>query len=228
MRPIIGVTFKADVRDNPLNNYTQAIEQCGGVPVVLFPDEPRAELEEIDGLLLTGGGDIHPDSFKEEWHPTLSHVNEARDALEMRLCQQALIDDLPVFGICRGIQVMNVAMSGSLYQDIPSQFSCPLPHKVKHGDSQHDIKIQPHSLLHRITNERNAKVNSAHHQAIKVIGNGFVVTAQSTDGVIEAIEDMSRRFMLGVQYHPERMLLTPELCEHGQKLFQAFIDAATR
>lgn len=228
MCPIIGVTLKKDIVDNRLNNYTDAVVQCGGVPRSLFPGSPAVDLTKIDGLLLTGGGDIHPDYFDEEWHPTLSYVDEARDELEIRLCQQALEADIPVFGICRGIQVMSVAMGGSLYQDIPSEYprKAQCQTQVNGVDSRHKIAIEPGSLLSEIIGECVVEVNSTHHQAVKDIGDGFVVTARTEEGIIEAMENPSKRFALGVQYHPERMLHAPELHEHGQKLFEAFINAS--
>ena len=124
---------------------------------------------------------------------------------------------------------MSVATRGSLYQDIPSQFTDPLTHKIteRTDDSWHDIKIQANSRLDAIINERETKVNSRHHQSVKDVGNGFVVTARSEDGIIEAMEDPSKRFVLGVQYHPERMTQTAEFREHRRKLFEAFIEAAS-
>lgn len=125
---------------------------------------------------------------------------------------------------------MSVAMGGSLYQDIHTQLKNCLLHKDERStrDAQHSIKIQPSSCLNQLTDKYVTEVNSAHHQAVKVIGAGFVVTAQSEDGIIEAIESPSHRFVIGVQYHPERMLHVPELRAHGQKLFEAFIHAASQ
>ena len=184
---------------------------------------------DIDGLLLTGGGDIHPDNFGQPYHPTLKYVNEARDALEIPLCQKAVEADLPVFGICRGIQVMSIAMGGSLYQDIHEEYrqDARIHTQVDSEDSRHEITITD-SRLSELVGKRADGVNSSHHQAVKDEGEGFVVTAHSTeDGVIEAIENPSKRFVLGVQYHPERMLETAEFLEHRRKLFEAFIEAAS-
>ena len=183
---------------------------------------------EIDGLLLTGGGDIIPDCFNQECHPTLKNIDKARDTLEILLFKQALEADIPVFGICRGIQIMNVAGGGNLYQDISSEFpGNTLPHeKVKGCDSQHSIVIESGSHLNEIVDGHRALVNSAHHQALNEVGEGFVVTAHTEDCVVEAMEHPSKRFVIGVQYHPERMLTDPELCQHALKLFEAFINAA--
>ena len=227
MVPIIGITCK---KTNDMQNYIDAIKQYGGEPHLFSSlTKPVADhrnaiseyLSEIDALLLPGGGDINPALFFQKRHPTVARVSRSRDALETWLCQDALKADIPVLGICRGIQVMNVAMRGSLYQDVPS-------HKVEPGDIIHDIKIETGSLLNQITGDHIVKVSSRHHQAVEVIGKGFVVTAQSKDGIIEAIENPSKRFVLGVQYHPEWMLKNPDLEKHAAKLFTAFIEAASK
>lgn len=229
MAPIIGITFVENIEDDPDNNYIRAIKAFGGIPRTLYPGISEDAYADIDGLLLTGGGDIHPDNFDAEWHPTLEYVDEDRDALEIPLCQEAIAADLPVFGICRGIQIMSVAMGGSLYQDIPSEFpeeaSCQA--KIKGVDSRHTIEIVADSWLRQITGKRTDEVNSAHHQAVKEKGEGFEVTARTKEGIIEAMENRSKRFVLGVQYHPERMIETADFREHRRKIFEAFIQAAS-
>ena len=229
MKPIIGITFSENIKNDPANNYIHAIEEFGGIPRTLYPDVPDSEFADINGLLLTGGGDIHPDNFSEPYHPSLRYVNEARDELEIPLCQKAIEDDLPVFGICRGIQIMSVAMGGSLYQDIPTEYpqEAVMHSAENYKDSRHEIEISE-SRLSEIVGKEIDEVNSAHHQAVKDIGDGFVVTAHSTeDGIIEAMEDPSKRLVIGVQYHPERMTKTAEFREHRRKLFEAFIKAAS-
>ena len=131
MKPIIGITFSSRSISGTSENYIRAIEEFGGIPRVLYPRVPDSEFADINGLLLTGGGDIHPDNFDQEWHPALKFVNEDRDELEIPLCREKIEADLPVFGICRGIQVMSVAMGGSLYQDVPSQFIGPFDASCK-------------------------------------------------------------------------------------------------
>lgn len=228
MAPIIGITLGSKAVTGTYKNYIRAIEEFGGIPVTLYPGVSRDAYLEIDGLLLTGGPDIDPVHYNETEHET-ADVNRDRDKLELRVFEWAMEKEIPVFGVCRGIQVMNVVIGGSLYQDIPSQFTDHLTHKIIENtdDAWHNIKIQPDSLLKQITCQNVAKVNSRHHQALKVIGDGFVVTAQSEDGIIEAIEDKSKKFMLGVQYHPERMCKTAESREHRRKLFEAFIEACS-
>ena len=228
MSPIIGITLTDNIADTGMNNYTHAIEQHGGVSRCITPDD-EPSIIGLDGLLLTGGGDIHPDYFNQPWHSSLRFVNEARDALEIPLFQKALEADIPVFGICRGIQIMSVAMDGSLYQDIeeevPQETLCHT--QVAYRDSQHEIEITEGSLLSGIIGASVDAVNSAHHQAVDALGEGFVVTARTEDGIVEAMENLSKRFVLGVQYHPERMLNERALREHGVKLFEAFIQAAS-
>ena len=229
MKPTIGITFSENIENTSDNNYIRAIEKHGGVACPLYPGAPPEAFRGLKGLLLTGGRDIDPIHYGEEEHET-TDIDLERDELELPLCKRAMEENLPVFGICRGIQIMNVAIGSSLYQDIPSQFTDHLTHKilVNTNDSWHDIQIQRSSLLNQITGETIAEVNSRHHQSLKVIGEGFTVTAQSKDGIIEAIEDTSKRFMLGVQYHPERMFKKPgslELQKHSAKLFTAFINA---
>jgi putative glutamine amidotransferase len=228
MKPIIGITFSDNIENDPDNNYIRAIKEHGGIPHILYPRVSVSECDSINGLLLTGGGDIHPQYFDQEWHPSLKYVSEDRDELELPLCQEAIERDLPVFGICRGIQIMGVAMGGSLYQDVPSQFTDPLTHPAKSytEDSEHKIEIVPNSRLSELVKKNADEVNSAHHQAVDEIGEGFVVTARSADGIVEAIENPSKKFVLGVQYHPERMTETDEFLEHRRKLFEAFIQAA--
>lgn len=229
MAPTIGITFLENIEDDPSNNYISAIKEFGGSPLTLYPSISDFKLDDIDGLLLTGGGDIHPDNFDAEWHPTLKYVDEDRDALEIPLCQEAIAANLPVFGICRGIQIMSIAMGGSLYQDIPSEFpkeaSCQA--QVDDIDSRHIIEIEPESRLSRIIGKRTDEVNSAHHQAVREKGEGFEVVARTKEGIIEAMENKSKRFVLGVQYHPERMIETADFLEHRCKLFEAFIEAAS-
>ena len=234
MSPIIGITCKTEIA---IEDYKNAIDEFGGEPRVLIsrPGRISDALPEIDGLLLPGGGDLDPRRYNESRYHVkgiskIRGVSQSSDALELHLCQQALEADIPVFGICRGIQVMSVATGGSLYQDIHTQLKNCLLHKDERStrDAQHSIKIQPSSRLSELTDSYVTEVNSAHHQALKVIGAGFVVTAQSEDGIIEAIESPSHRFVIGVQYHPERMLQAPDLRKHGHKLFEAFIHAASQ
>ena len=236
MKPTIGITCKD--RNLGTQDYIDAVTKFGGNPILFASlEKPTAQhlesiseyLEQIDGLLLPGGGDMNPYVYFKKWDQNINkNISNSRDALEIRLCQAALEADIPIFGICRGIQVMNVAMKGNLYRDIKLFYpKKSLTHKKVDGeDSLQEIEIVCHSRLSEIVNENSSLVKSAHQQAVDVVGDGFVVTARTEDGIVEAMEIPSRRFVIGVQYHPERMLKKPELRGHAEKLFKAFIDAA--
>ncbi len=245
MKPIIGIPecYKFE-------NYKNAVKKHGGrVEKLYIGDE--VDMTKIDGLLLPGGGDIAPERYHEQRHPKTKYVNEERDEFEISLFNEALEKVIPVFGICRGIQIMNVAMGGSLYQDIKDCYPRPSCQHDGKPDDWHEIEIESDSLLMEVvrTSVDNVNsghnqainkigknsVNSAHHQAIKKISEGLVVTARSIeDGIIEAIESPSKQFVIGVQYHPERMwkdktssLCQREFLEHAKRLFEEFIKAAS-
>ena len=237
--PVIGITSTSK-NGKRIRNYVKAIRKFGGEPrIFAAPDSSiRTDLasiseylSHIDGLLLPGGGDIDPSVYSQKTHPTIRGVNPSLDALERQLFQKALEADVPVFGICRGIQIMSVAMGGELYQDIEDTVPREtLSHTRRRDgtDSQHEIKITDGSLLHGLIGKSVSTVNSSHHQAVNAVGEELVVTARSpADGIIEAIEHPDKRFMLGVQYHPERMFKKSEMDEHAVKLFEAFIEAAS-
>lgn len=225
----IGIPVVDKYAKENFNNYKKAIEEHGGEVSFLVKDEKSYEdyISGVDGLLLPGGGDIHPDNFNQEWHPKIKYVNEERDDLELSLFDEAYKMDIPIFGICRGIQIMSVARGGSLYQDIESEYpNDALTHPaINRKDSKHIIDIETESKLNEIIGKNVVEVNSAHHQAVDEIGDGFVVTARSSDGIVEAIENQSKQFVIGVQYHPERMIASPKFKEHRRKLFNAFIQA---
>ena len=235
--PVIGITSTNRLGSD--DNYITAIEDFGGEPhnFAALDSSIRTHLasiseylSHIDGLLLTGGCDINPSVYFQEPHANIGDVSRPRDALEIGLFQKALEADMPVFGICRGIQIMSVAMRGSLHQHIPDISNLPqaLPHKIAGDDSRHEIEITDGSLLHGLIGKSVSTVNSSHHQAVDVVGEELVVTARSpADGIIEAIEHPDKRFMLGVQYHPERMCKKSGMDEHAAKLFEAFIAAAS-
>ena len=237
MTPKIGIT---EAYKKYFDNYENAIKEHNGEVIKLSICAKGSEEEivaDLNGLLLPGGVDIHPKRYGEKRIPETCPVNKSRDEFEISLFKNAIEKDIPVFGICRGIQIMNVAMGGSLYQHIPAQIpeTCPSlfpdfprhKHKKKGVDEEHCIKIKTENLLSQIIGESTARVNSSHHQSVKVIGAKLMVTAQSKDGIIEAMEYPLKKFVIGVQYHPERMLQKPELREHAAKLFKAFINAAS-
>jgi putative glutamine amidotransferase len=228
--PVIGIA-----QCRKLEDYRQAILHVGGEPRILDASMPvDAALAGIDGLLLTGGDDIAPARYGEAPHATLVEAEPGRDEFELALVGAARVRELPIFAICRGVQVLNVALGGTLVQDIPSQITGALHHSLPVPPNQsyslaHEVWIERDSLLAQLMRERLSdadacEVNSRHHQAVKTLAPGFKVSATAPDGVIEAIEDPASRFCLGVQWHPENFWRTGEF----RPLFEGFVEAAGR
>jgi len=233
MRPLVGITISCDARRPGFfslrEDYVRAIEKAGGLPVVLAPGaapEATELLDRIEGLLLTGGGDIDPALYRQERHASVCEVQPERDAFEVALARRALDRDLPLLAICRGHQVLNVATGGTLIQDIPSSLAGAENHdpEQERWELSHDVRIRPGSRLARILGRDRVAVNSFHHQAVKDLGQGLEATAWAVDdGVVEAIEAPDRRFAVGVQWHPESFWNRPE---GFAPLFEAFVGAA--
>jgi putative glutamine amidotransferase len=206
--------------------YVRALAAAGLVPLVLAPlNAAHAEraLDAVSGLVLTGGEDVAPWRYCESPHPALGSVNEARDAFELALVTAARDRGLPTLAICRGIQVLNVALGGTLVQDIPSQCPSALPHAPGEGRATrvHEITVDSGSHLAEFLDADRLSVNSAHHQAIGRVAAGLQVTARSADGIIEGAEwDGDRWWAVGVQWHPEELTDTPEPWDRG--LFAGF------
>lgn len=212
------------------SNYAEAVLEAGGLPW-LFPHTEDAQcLQEAvaaaDGLLLSGGDfDIDPKLFGEAPHPKLGTLVPERTATELNLLRAAESRQIPVFGVCGGMQLMNVHRGGTLFQDLDSQMEGVLEHQQPQPKDQpgHAIEIIAGSLLHTLTQQRDLGVNSTHHQAVRQTGRDLTICAKSPDGVVEAIEDPSLSFYLGVQWHPEAML------EAEQKaLYSGFVAACNR
>jgi putative glutamine amidotransferase len=232
-RPIVGVTLDSEEPGGYSKlpwyalrqNYSEAVVRAGGLPVLLPHETAQvgAYLEEIDGLIVTGGAfDVDPSLFGEtERHPTVT-LKARRTDFEWKITEQAIERDLPVFGICGGQQLLNVVLGGTLIQHIPDALPTALAHEQPNPRTEpgHTVKLVPGTLLHRICGAAELAVNSAHHQAAKATGPGVVVNALAEDGVIEGIEDPRRRFCLGVQWHPEYSISSGD-----QKLFDAFVAA---
>ncbi len=214
----------------PKEPYLAALERAGGNARVLDPthDTVPAVLDACDGLLLTGGSDVEPSRYGDTTRFANVETEPARDAYELDLVRGALERDLPVLAICRGIQLLNVAAGGTLIQDIPSERPSDVRHKVREPkDSKiHDVRLVPGSRLARVFETTPGgmtfPVNSRHHQAVKDVAPGFVVSATAPDGIIEGIERPGATFCLGVQWHPEDFWRTGEFSE----IFTAFVDAA--
>ena len=231
MKAIVGVMplwdeEKEDIRMLPA--YMDGISQAGGLPI-LFPfTEDKQEVEQLadlcDGFLFTGGPDISPEYFHEPPLEELISVCPKRDALESLVLQTALERDKPVLGICRGIQVINVCLGGSLYQDIPTQYPTETVHRQPPPFDKpiHDVIIEEGSPLQRCFGVDRVAVNSHHHQAIKSLAPALKAMAYSPDGLIEAVYMPQKRFLWAVQWHPERLYRTDI---HSRELFQAFTDS---
>jgi putative glutamine amidotransferase len=223
--PVVGIT-----RCSRLDDYIASVERSGGRARVLEVSEsPRAVIEQIDGVLLTGGGDVDPVLYGEERHPTVSDAEPGRDEFEIDLARRAMETDLPLLAICRGSQVLNVAAGGTLVQDIPSAVESDLTHslEVPKDCVAHDVRILANSRLYAalgdaIDRSCTCRVNSRHHQSVGRLGRQFVASATAPDGVIEAIEAPDATFCVGVQWHPENFWRTGEF----RALFDAFVDAA--
>ena len=193
-------------------------------------DTPAEVLAGATGLLLPGGGDVDPRLYGAGWiHPTVS-IDAERDVLEVALARWAVAIDLPMLGICRGIQVLNVAAGGDLWQDIPAQYPSIVTHLEPAADRDrrallHSVGALPGSLVRRLVGGQTMRVNSIHHQAVRCVARGWQVSALAPDGVVEAIECSGRRFALGVQWHPEELVRDAPT---ARALFEAFCTAAWR
>ncbi len=228
--PLIGITACRKLED-----YRQSVLHVGGEVRVLDPGtDITAALDGIDGVLLTGGGDVNPAHYGQAAHPKAEPAEPGRDEFEIALVKAARARQLPLFAICRGVQVLNVAAGGSLIQDIPSEVTGAVNHNFPCPPNQsytlaHEVWIDKDTLLaklmgDRLTNGDACEVNSRHHQAVKRVAPGFKASATAPDGIVEAIEDPSTPFCLGVQWHPENFWRTGEF----RPLFEGFLDAATK
>ena len=218
--PTVAITPCKRPRD-----YETAVRRAGATPRPLALDDAAAvALDGVDGLLLTGGDDVDPALYGEAPHPAFAVSEPGRDAFEIDLVRRALDADIPVLAICRGLQVLNVALGGTLIQDIPSEPVPLLPHDADGPPTTlaHTVEVAPGSCLAALVGPDGTRaVNSRHHQAVRALGTGLVVTATSPDGLIEAAEVPAARFCVGVQWHPENFHATGEF----DKLFAGFIDA---
>ena len=207
--------------------YVTALENAGLVPVIIPPlssdDAAAAILDSVAGLVLTGGEDVDPARYGEIRHEKIRAVNAARDATEAALIEEARARRTPLLAICRGIQILNVALGGTLVQDIPSQCNTDIAHDDEGArDSRaHEITIEPGSRIAAAMGTEKCAVNSFHHQSVKRIAEGMRITARSPDGVIEGLESIDEDWwVMAVQWHPEEMTGSPEPWDRG--LFKAF------
>jgi len=220
-KPVVGIT--TDIRNQYFlieEQYSRSVANAGGIPI-LIPSisENEGLLKEmvtrIQGLLLPGSRDMDPKHYNEEPHPELRPIEHQRTESEIKILDEALNRNMPILGICGGMQLINVFLGGSLYQDIGSQIPDALCHE---RGSIHDIFVEDHTNLRKIIGNRNFSSKSYHHQSVKALGDGLRVCAKSQDDVIEGIE-FHNSFILGVQWHPER-----EENETSNRIFKAFIE----
>jgi putative glutamine amidotransferase len=240
MRPLIGLTSTlTTTAGNPHGDrygvsarYCEAIAAVGGNPILipgLGNNEAVSEIFPLlDGLLFTGGPDIHPKRFDQDVHPGCEHIDEARDETELALIKFVKRSEIPVLGICRGIQLINVGFGGSLIQDIGSQTASTLNHRMSNPmppSIAHNLSISPGSRFADIVGTDPLPANSLHHQAVDSVAPGFIATAWSEDGVIEAIERPGHQFLLAVQCHPEYLYANDY---RWLRLFHTFVAEAGR
>ena len=232
MVPVIGITCHHNYGANQLTinkGYIHAVDKFGGLPLLLpellAPERVKQHCSLVDGLLLTGGVDVDPKLFGEQPIGTLE-ITPERDCYEMLLVREFLVRDKPVLAICRGLQLLNICAGGDIYQDINSQIEKVIKHtqQAPKWYPTHAVSIMEGSKLGKLIEKSNLQVNSFHHQAPRRVASGFEATAWAEDGIIEAIESFSHRFVVGVQWHPEQMLSQRE----HQVLFRAFIRACSR
>lgn len=241
IRPLIGLTtlrFKSQnglTRDGLTKEYSQAIVQAGGLPVLIplatvedhDPEILRALYERLDGILIPGGGDVHPSEYGEYVTDHERGVNRLRDRAEIQLIRWSYEDDRPTFGICRGHQIMNVALGGTLHHDLKAETGTAIRHdrdNVVDGrlELAHQVDLKADSRLHLIFGTTQLAVNSLHHQAVEMVAPSLVATAYAEDGIIEGIEAPDAHFFLGVQWHPEGLMpKVPAM----RGLFERFIEA---
>lgn len=239
MKPVIGITPSPTVDEhrgerNTLSiNYSDAVLAAGGVPIILPPQTGNDDeiLSIVDGIIFSGGGDIRPEIYGDhDYHPKTYGIHDRRDNLELPLIREAIARDVPVLCICRGIQILNVALGGTLYQDVADQFDPEIKHSqsdlsIPASEPSHQVQLTPGSLAATVYASETVQTNSFHHQSLKDIPAELVVVGRAPDGTIEAVERPGSHFVLGVQWHPEMMFKANNL---HLKPFASLIEAAKR
>ncbi|MCB9436571.1 MAG: gamma-glutamyl-gamma-aminobutyrate hydrolase family protein [Anaerolineales bacterium] len=240
-RPLIGLTTirflteDGSTRDGITKEYSQAVVQAGGLPVLIplatvednDPDILRALYERLDGILIPGGGDVHPSEYGQYVTDHERGISYLRDKAELQLIRWAYDDDRPTFGICRGHQIMNVAMGGTLLHDVVAATGTTIRHDrddIVNGRRElaHDVELKADSRLYSIFGNSRVAVNSLHHQAVETVAPTLMATAYAEDGIIEGIEAPNAHFFVGVQWHPEGLVgHVPAM----RGLFEQFIEA---
>jgi putative glutamine amidotransferase len=236
-RPVIGLTTDsndADDRYMSTMTYAAAIERAGGLPVLLPYAVDHALIPQyvdlLDGICFSGGNDMNPVRYGEEWHPKVAKMDERREKFEFALIAEIEKRKLPALGVCFGSQLMNVYRGGSLIQFLPEQKSDAMEHRYlkENGLTRHDVKLDPKSQLGRAIGKSEFSVNTYHKQAVKTIGHGLRVVATAPDGVVEAFEDPTLPLFVAVQWHPERLIDEPEHLAPFKLLVQKSADLKSK
>lgn len=231
MDKIIGVSPLYDSQKDSLwlvPGYIKMLEEAGAVPLILPLTDSQRELDCLfnlcGGFLLTGGQDVSPSLYGEERSPLCGEVSFERDVMDSYILKRAVNEDKPIFGICRGIQLMNAALGGTLYQDLPTERPSAVEHHMSppYDRAAHSVNILSDSALRGVLGKEKIGVNSYHHQAVKTLAPVLRAAAVSEDGIIEAVEMPSARFFMGVQWHPEFSYKTDE---NSRKIVRAFVES---
>jgi putative glutamine amidotransferase len=239
MKPRVAITIGPEelAQRNTRETYRLAVEQAGGEPVLLSPvtpDRVLAALLEYDGLLIPGGRDVNPEIYGGSSHPAVQRVHPALDEFEIEAARAAKRSGLPTLAICRGMQVVNVALGGTLYEDIDDQYESPNGLRVKHKqtpdfsrkDVTHEIDVRVDSALGSILEVAAVRTNTLHHQAVRRVAHDLHIVARARDGTVEALELRGEHpFFVAVQWHPEELA---DRDEPSRRLFRAFVGAAAR
>jgi len=230
-RPLIGLTTygRKETDDYSLPaKYVDCVRRARGIPVLLPAGEPciQETCDRLNGIILTGGGDIHPDRYNGISHPMIYKVDEERDETELRLVDIILNKNIPTLAICRGMQVLNTFLGGTLYEHIPDIYGESVLHRRPPRETiKHDVEISPGSRLNGIVSTSRMEIVSWHHQAVNEVPKEFTVNARSADGVIEGIEMDSHPWLIGVQWHPELSASQDSL---QQQLFDVFVETSKK
>ncbi len=230
-KPLIGITTYGRILDGRFRlpaRYVDAVRRAGGIPVLVPPGEVQLEqlLDELDGLILSGGGDVDPQLYGGVAHATIERIDPERDAMEIALARSADLRDFPTFCICRGAQVMNVALGGTLVEHLPDEVGDEVSHRPDGGTvyPRHSVAVTADSQLARAMESNAVAPASWHHQALRAVAPGLEVVARADDGTVEAFERRDRTWFLGVQWHPEE---TAAEDPTQQRLFDSLVAAAT-
>ncbi|WP_420641266.1 gamma-glutamyl-gamma-aminobutyrate hydrolase family protein [Candidatus Leptofilum sp.] len=240
-KPLIGCTTyrKISHQTPPINllglmpAYLEAIVAAGGVPVMiplgLADNDLREIIQQMDGILLPGGGDIQPAAYHGNGHPTVIDVDEDRDRVEITVARTAVAQQKPLLAICRGMQVLNVALGGSLWEDVELLMPQAMHHEYVNSHPRnhlaHNVTIEPDSLLARQLERTETAVNSLHHQGVRQLADALRATAVAPDGLIEGVEVIEHPYAVGVQWHPENLIHN---VPHMLGLFQGLVEAASQ